>query len=104
MKSLVLTIALAVPFALQAQADARPISLDEAVRQARRKAPASVQSRNAIRQASGTVRQRQAAFLPTLTFSSGVSNSEGFNLAQVPDTANPGSFISVPRPYRQDWN
>jgi outer membrane protein len=50
------------------------------------------------------VRQRYAAFLPTLTFSSGVSNSEGFNLAQVPDTANPGSFVSIPRQFRQDWN
>ncbi len=94
---------LALPVAMQAQ-EARQIPLDEAVRLARRNAPASVQSRNAIRQASGAVRQRYAAFLPNITFGSGVSNSEGFNLAQVPDTANPGSFISVPRPFRQDWN
>jgi outer membrane protein len=95
--------ALLVPAALAAQ-DARPIPLDEAVRLARRNAPATVQSQNAIRQAAGTVRQRYAAFLPNLTLSSGVSNSEGFNLAQVADPANPGSFISVPRPFRQDWN
>lgn len=91
-----------VPAMLAAQT-ARPIPLDEAVRLARRNAPATVQSRNAIRQAAGTVRQRYAAFLPSLTLSSGVSNSEGFNLAQVADPANPGSFISVPRPFSQDW-
>ena len=91
-----------VPAMLAAQA-ARPIPLDEAVRLARRNAPATVQSRNAIRQAAGTVRQRYAAFLPNLTLNSGVSNSEGFNLAQVADPANPGSFISVPRPFSQDW-
>lgn len=95
--------ALLVPAALAAQ-DARPIALDEAVRLARRNAPATVQSQNAIRQAAGTVRQRYAAFLPNLTLSSGASNSEGFNLAQVADPANPGSFVSVPRPFRQDWN
>lgn len=95
--------ALLVPAALAAQ-DARPIALDEAVRLARRNAPATVQSQNAIRQAAGTVRQRYAAFLPNLTLSSGASNSEGFNLAQVADPANPGSFISIPRPFRQDWN
>lgn len=91
-----------VPAMLAAQT-ARPIPLDEAVRLARRNAPATVQSRNAIRQAAGTVRQRYAAFLPSLTLNSGVSNSEGFNLAQVADPANPGSFISVPRPFSQDW-
>jgi len=105
--ALVVGLVLAAPLApsaLEAQGDARPISLDEAVRLARRNAPASVQSRNTIRQSAGTVRQRYAAFLPTLTFSSGVSNSEGFNLAQVPDTSNPGSFVAVPRRYSQDWN
>jgi outer membrane protein len=94
---------LLVPAVLAAQ-DARPIALDEAVRLARRNAPATVQSQNAIRQAAGTVRQRYAAFLPNLALSSGASNSEGFNLAQVADPTNPGSFISVPRPFRQDWN
>lgn len=94
---------LLVPAMLAAQ-DVRPIALDEAVRLARRNAPSTVQSQNAIRQAAGTVRQRYAAFLPTLALSSGVSNSEGFNLAQVADPANPGSFISIPRPFSQDWN
>lgn len=96
-------VVLLVPAMLAAQ-DARPIALDEAVRLARRNAPATVQSRNSIRQAAGTVRQRYAAFLPNLSLSSGASSSDGFNLAQVPDTANPGSFVSVPRRFTQDWN
>lgn len=92
-----------LPAAVMAQ-EPRAIALDEAVRLARRNAPASVQSRNNIRQNAGLVRQRFAAFLPTLNLSAGLSESQGFNLAQVPDPANPGSFISVPRPFNQDWN
>lgn len=94
---------LLLPAALMAQ-EPRPIALDEAVRLARRNAPASIQSRNNIRQNAGLVRQRYAAFLPSVNLSAGLSESEGFNLAQVPDPANPGSFISVPRPFSQDWN
>jgi outer membrane protein len=92
-----------LPAAMMAQ-DAKPIALEDAVRLARRNSPASVQSRNNIRQNAGLVRQRYAAFLPSLNLSAGLSESEGFNLAQVPDPANPGSFISVPRPFNQDWN
>ncbi len=92
-----------LPAALLAQ-EPRPIALDEAVRLARRNSPASVQSRNTIRQNAGAVRQRYAAFLPSVNLSAGLSESQGFNLAQVPDPANPGSFISVPRPFSQDWN
>lgn len=83
--------------------DARPISLDEAVRLARRNAPASVQSENAVRVAAGTVRQRYASFLPNLSFGSGASSAEGFSLAQVPDTIN-GGFRSEPRRFDQPWN
>lgn len=92
-----------VPAALMAQ-DARPIPLDEAVRLARRNAPASVQSRNEIRQSAGLLRQRYAAFLPSLNLSAGLSQSEGFNLAQVRDSADTNRFVSVPRPFDQDWN
>lgn len=92
-----------LPAAMLAQ-EPRAIALDEAVRLARRNAPASVQSRNNIRQNAGLVRQRFAAFLPTLNLNAGLSESQGFNLAQVPDPANPGSFISIPRPFNQDWN
>ncbi len=92
-----------VPAAMMAQ-DARPIALDEAVRLARRNAPASVQSRNAIRQNAGLVRQRYAAFLPNLNLNAGLSEAQGFNLAQLPDPNNPGSFVAVPRRFDQDWN
>lgn len=92
-----------IPAALVAQ-DARPIPLDEAVRLARRNAPASVQSRNGIRQSAGLLRQRYAAFLPSLNLSAGLSQSEGFNLAQVRDPADSSRFVSVPRPFDQDWN
>jgi outer membrane protein len=91
-----------VPATMVAQ-DARPIGLEEAVRLARRNAPASVQSQNAIRQAAGTVRQRYAAFLPSVTMSAGASSAEGFSLAQVPDTIN-GGFRSEPRQFDQPWN
>lgn len=83
--------------------DARPISLDEAVRLARRNAPASVQARNSVRQSAGQVRQRYAAFLPNLSFSSGAATADGFNLAQVPDTVN-GGFRLEPRPFDNPWN
>ena len=92
-----------VPAVMMAQ-DARPIALDEAVRLARRNAPASVQSENAIRQAAGTVRQRYAAFLPTVNFSAGASTAEGFSLAQVRDPADSNRFISVPRGFDTPWN
>ncbi len=93
---------LVLPLTLSAQ-DARPISLDEAVRLARQNAPASVQTENAVRVAAGTVRQRFAAFLPNINFSSGASSAEGFSLAQVPDTVN-GGFRSEPRRFDQPWN
>ena len=89
--------------AVTAAQDARPISLDEAVRLARRNAPASVQARNTVRQNAGTVRQRYAAFLPGVTFSSGAATADGFNLAQVPDTVN-GGFRLEPRPFDNPWN
>jgi outer membrane protein len=92
-----------VPAAMMAQ-DARPIALEEAVRLARRNAPASVQSENAIRQAAGTVRQRYAAFLPNVNFSAGASTAEGFSLAQVRDPADSNRFISVPRGFDTPWN
>lgn len=100
----VMTLLAAIAPATLAAQDARPISLEEAVRQARRNAPASVQARNSIRVAAGTVRQRYAAFFPSLSFSSGVSEANGFRLAQVADPNNPGSFISEPRPFAQPWS
>lgn len=69
--------ALATPPALAAQGDARPITLDEAVRLARRNAPAAVQARNQIRSTAATVRTRYGAFLPTLSFGGGAQTQQG---------------------------
>ncbi len=80
MKSVVLAcasaLALALPAAAAAQ-DARPITLDEAVRLARRNAPAAVQARNSIKSAAATVRTRYGAFLPTLSFGGGAQTQQG---------------------------
>jgi outer membrane protein len=72
-----LAAALATPPALAAQGDARPITLDEAVRLARRNAPASVQARNQIRSTAAVVRTRYGAFLPTLSFGGGAQTQQG---------------------------
>lgn len=77
MKALVFAVVLAVPMAVQAQGDARPITLDEAVRLARRNAPASVQARNQIRSTAATVRTRYGAFMPTLSFGGGAQTQQG---------------------------
>ena len=77
MKALVMALALAVPLALPAQGDARPITLDEAVRLARRNAPASVQARNQIRSTAAAVRTRYGAFLPSLSFGGGAQTQVG---------------------------
>lgn len=95
MKALVMSLALAVPLALQAQGDARPITLDEAVRLARRNAPAAVQAKNSLRTNAATVRSRYAAFVPTLSFGSGVSRQDGTRF--VPDF---NQVISTDQPWR----
>ncbi len=94
MKALVMSLALAVPALVRAQGDARPITLDEAVRLARRNAPAAVQARNTVRQNATSTRTNLASFFPTLSFSSGASRSEG--VALQPD----GSLRPIVRP----WN
>lgn len=79
MRSLLMVLA-AVPVLAQAQGEPRAMPLDEAVRLARQNAPAAIQARNSIRQSAGAVRQRYAAFLPSLSFSSRVNSSEGTRL------------------------
>jgi outer membrane protein len=54
-----------------------PISLDEAVRLARRNAPAAVQARGQVRTSSSAVRSAYGAFLPNLNFSMGQTQSRG---------------------------
>ena len=93
MKAFVMSLML-VPALLVAQ-DPRPIPLDEAVRMARRNAPAAVQARNAIRSNSAAVRTRYAAFLPTLSFGAGVSKQDGTRF--VPDF---NQVVSTDQPWR----
>ncbi|MCE2802969.1 MAG: TolC family protein [Gemmatimonadota bacterium] len=78
-----------LPMALGAQETARPITLDEAVRLAKRNAPAAVQARNAVRQQAGTVRTRYAAYLPTLSFGAGANRQNGTRYLLDLDTILP---------------
>lgn len=68
-------LALLLPAALAAQApaqgDARPITLDEAVRLARRNAPATVQARGTERTSRAAVRSAYGAFIPNVSVSAG---------------------------------
>ncbi|MFM8909850.1 MAG: TolC family protein, partial [Gemmatimonadota bacterium] len=75
--------------ALGAQEAARPITLDEAVRLAKRNAPAAVQARNNVRQQAGTVRSRYAAYLPTLSFGAGANRQNGTRYLLDLDTILP---------------
>ena len=78
--------------------DARPISLDEAVRLAHQNAPALVQARGQLRSSSAQVRRNQATFLPNLNFSTSTSNQKGATYFQgqlVPLTGNPWSFSNT---------
>lgn len=94
MKAKILMAAVLVPVALSAQ-EPRAISLDEAVRLARRNAPATVQARNSIRTNAAQVRQRYAAFLPSLSFGAGVSRQDGSRF--VPDF---NQVVSTDQPWR----
>lgn len=94
MRALVLTLLL-VPAALVAQDDARPITLDEAVRLARRNAPAAVQARNQIRSNAAAVRTQYASFLPTLSLGAGVGKQDGSRF--VPDF---NQVVSTDQPWR----
>lgn len=80
---------LAFPVALLAQDGARPITLDEAVRLARRNAPAAVQARNQVRSTAATVRTRYSAFLPTLSFGGGAQKQNGTRYLADLDTILP---------------
>lgn len=84
---------LLLPAALHAQAAARPIPLDEAVRLARRNAPAAVQARNSVKQSAASVRTNWSSFLPTISASSGASRSEGQNVGPS------GQLVPITRPW-----
>jgi outer membrane protein len=82
-------VSLVFPVVLLAQETARPIALDEAVRLARRNAPAAVQARNSVRTSAATVRTRYSAFLPTLSFGTGSSKQAGTRYLADLDTILP---------------
>jgi outer membrane protein len=84
----VLVGTLALPAALAAQ-DARPITLDEAVRLARRNVPAAVQARNSVRSSAAQLRTRYGAFLPTLSFGGGAQKQNGTRYLADLDTILP---------------
>ncbi len=75
----VITLVMAVPFALAAQQPAgdgaRAIQLDEAVRLAQRNNPAAVQARNALRTSTAAVRTAYAQYIPSLTASASSQNA-----------------------------
>ncbi len=75
---------------------ATPISLSDAIRQAQRNAPATVQARGNIRTSEAGVKQSYAAFLPSLSVSAGTSNQRGDRFDTqgnlVPFTGNPTNY------------
>lgn len=92
-------MALVLPVVASAQGvgDARPISLDEAVRLAQLNQPSTVQARNTIRQNETTVKQRwfNLGFIPTLAVNSSWSQRGGDRYAEgvkLPSTGTPWSF------------
>ncbi|MBM4192804.1 MAG: TolC family protein [Gemmatimonadetes bacterium] len=81
----------------QAVGDARPISLDEAVRLAQLNQPQTVQARNTVRNAEMQVRRSwfDLGFIPTLGIGSSWSQRGGDRYAEgvkLPSTATPWSF------------
>jgi outer membrane protein len=97
MKAFAMSLML-VPTLLLAQ-EPRPIELDEAVRLARRNAPAAVQARNSIRTNAAVVRSRYGAFIPSLSFGAGVSKQDGSRF--VPDF---NQVVSTDQPWRGRHN
>jgi outer membrane protein len=95
-----LVLALVLPAALAAQGasglgDARPISLDEAIRLAQQNQPATVQARNALRTGESSIRQTLLGYLPSLSVGQSASQRGGTQLVQgvpLPLTGNPWSY------------
>lgn len=95
-----IVLALVLPAALAAQGasglgDARPISLDEAIRLAQQNQPATVQARNALRTGESSIRQTLLGYLPSLSVGQSASQRGGTQLVQgvpLPLTGNPWSY------------
>jgi outer membrane protein len=81
----------------QGVGDARPISLEEAIRLAQQNQPTAVQARNTVRNSETTVRRNffQLGYIPTLSVSSGWSQQGGdryFEGVKLPSSSTPWSF------------
>ena len=79
----------------QGAAEARPISVDEAVRLAQQNAPATVAARNSLRTGASAMRQTLMGYLPQLQLSTGATQRGGTQLVQgvpLPTTGNPWSY------------
>ncbi len=92
-------IVLAPVVALSAQgvSDARPISLDEAIRLAQLNQPGTVQARNSIRQTEAQVRRNffNLGFIPTLGIGTGANQRGGDRYAEgvkLPSSTTPWSY------------
>jgi outer membrane protein len=75
--------------------DARPISLDEAVRLARQNSPATIQSRGSLRVGGLTVTSALSQFLPSIGVSASAHNSSSASFFQgqfVPYSGPPWSY------------
>jgi outer membrane protein len=95
----VLTLTIALPFALAAQQPAgdgaRAIALDEAVRLAQRNNPSTVSARNALRTGAAAVRSAYGAYIPSVSLTGSGSKSGGETFFQgqlVPYNGAPWSF------------
>lgn len=91
-------VLLTAPFSASAQAsidDARQVTLQGAITEAQRNAPAIVQARGLERNASAAMRSAKGAYLPTLNLTAGTSRSQGVQYFQgnlVPLGGNPWNY------------
>lgn len=92
-------LALLIPISIQSQGvtsgDARPLSLEEAVRLAQQNSPSTVQARGQVRSSDAAIRSAYGAFMPSLNLSFGSNRQGGSTFFQgdlVPFRGDPWNF------------
>ncbi len=92
-------LALLLPAVLSGQGvttgDARPVSLEEAIRLAQQNSPSTVQARGQVRSSDAAVRSAYGAFMPSLNLSFGSNRQGGRTFFQgelVPFRGDPWNF------------
>ncbi len=92
-------LALLIPIAVQSQGvtsgDARPLSLEEAIRLAQQNSPSTVQARGQVRASDAAIRSAYGAFMPSLNVSFGSNRQGGSTFFQgdlVPFRGDPWNF------------